>query len=81
MRENNVRYICATINSKRLTSEDRFQIALFISELIGIDKIISKGTDCALFLENLSDDHIAQISELIKDIVEKNNERVKNMYL
>ncbi len=78
-RDDNLRFICSTINTKRLTKKDRFEIALFISEEIGFEKIISKGPDCAFYLENLTDQQVAAVSAMIRELIEKNNEKLKNM--
>jgi len=79
-RDDNVKFIHNNINSKLLTDKDRFEIAVFITGVIGIDKIKDKGPDCALYVQNLCDRTVDDVSAMIKIYVQKNNERVKNMY-
>ena len=72
--------ICNSINSKRLVHSDRVEIVAFIADRIGLDKIISKGPDCAIFLKNLNDADVDIFYDMINERIKKNNKIVKEMY-
>ncbi len=75
-----IKYIHANIDSKLVTDEDRFNLSIFIGDRIGYEKIYDKGSDCALYIRDLQDDLIFELSTMIKEVIEKNKEKVKNMY-
>lgn len=79
-RDDSIRFIHNNINTKLVTDKNRFDIAFFIVEKITIDKIKDKGPDCALYLQNLDDESVSRVGTMLKNCIENNNEKVKNMY-
>ncbi len=75
-----IKYIHTNIDSKLVTDEDRFNLSIFIGDRIGYEKIYDKGSDCALYIRDLQDDLIFELATMIKEVIEKNKEKVKNMY-
>lgn len=75
-----IKYIHSNISSKLVTDEDRFNLSIFIGDKIGYEKIHDKGSECALYLRDLPDDLVFDIAAMIKEIIKKNIEKVKNMY-